>query len=59
MQECNKYNAKGNRDGHWEGYHDNSNLSSKGYYKDGKMVGYWEWYNSDGSLDEKHFYARM
>ena len=62
MQECNQcngYNAKGNREGYWEEYHSNGNLSFKGYFKDGEPDGYWEEYHLDGSLDEKCFYARM
>ena len=29
MQECNGYNAKGERDGYWKDYHSNGTLSEK------------------------------
>ncbi len=37
-------------------YHDNGNLSSKGYYLNGKQHGLCEWYHDNGKLSSKGYY---
>ena len=46
----------GQREGYWERYHPNGQLSYKGYYKKGLGEGYWEEYYSNGKFCYKGFY---
>lgn len=45
----------GKKDGLWEEYHYNGNISNKGYYKDGERDGYWEFYWPNGRLSYKGY----
>ena len=56
MQTKNKTNSTGNRDGYWEEYYSNGNLSAKGHYKNGVRSGYWEQYYTNGNLWYKGSY---
>ena len=47
---------RGKRDGEWEKYYENGQLSFKGLYKDGKKVGLWVEYGSNGKLESKGTY---
>ena len=40
----------GKKDGYWESFHDNGQLSEKGNYNDGLRVGVWESYHNNGKL---------
>ena len=33
-----------------EGYHDNGNLKTRGYYKNSEPAGFWESFDEDGKL---------
>ena len=46
----------GKRDGEWEKYYENGQLSFKGRYKDGNKVGPWVEYSSNGNLESKGIY---
>lgn len=52
----NKKDKSGKRQGYWEYYWLNSNLMSKGSFKDDKADGIWEFYNIHGSLNHKRLY---
>ena len=49
----NQLDENGNRNGHWEWYYENGQISSKGGYKEGQQHGLWVVYWSDGQLYEK------
>ena len=49
MQKTNNY-KDGKKDGYWESFHDNGQLSEKGNYKEGLKVGVWESYHDNGKL---------
>ena len=38
------------KDGYWESFHDNGQLSEKGNYNEGLRVGVWESYHDNGKL---------
>ncbi len=40
----------GKKDGYWESFHENGQLSERGSYKDGLKVGLWEHYHNNGQL---------
>ena len=40
----------GKKDGYWESFHDNGELSEKGNYKNGLRIGIWESYHDNGQL---------
>ena len=44
IQQINNY-KDGKKDGYWESFHDNGQLSEKGNYNDGFRVGIWESYH--------------
>jgi len=46
----NQYTHDGKKEGYWEKYYDNGQLSMKGSYKDDLKDGIWEWYYSNGNL---------
>ena len=46
----NQYDSEGRRQGYWEYYYSNGNLSSKGNYINGKNDGVWEFYWNNGNL---------
>ena len=48
-QKTNHY-KDGKKDGYWESFHDNGQLSEKGTYNDGLRVGVWESYHDNGRL---------
>jgi len=53
----NQFNDKGLKEGYWEDYYSNGNLSYKGNYNNDECVGYWEWYDYDDSeLIHKEFH---
>ena len=45
----------GVRDGFIRSYYENGNLTSKGYFKNGKEDGLWEYFNEDGSIKKLKF----
>jgi antitoxin component YwqK of YwqJK toxin-antitoxin module len=49
--QINQYTHDGKKEGIWERYYDNGQLSSKVSYKDGKQNGIWERYYDNGQLD--------
>ena len=49
IQKTNNY-KDGKKDGYWESFHDNGQLSEKGNYNDGLRVGDWESYHDNGKL---------
>ena len=49
IQKTNNY-KDGKKDGYWESFHDNGQLSEKGNYKEGLKVGVWESYHDNGQL---------
>ena len=49
IQKINNY-KDGKKDGYWESFHDNGQLSEKGNYNDGLRVGDWESYHDNGKL---------
>tara|TARA_R110000851_G_scaffold209517_2_gene361934 strand:- start:2400 stop:2636 length:237 start_codon:yes stop_codon:yes gene_type:complete len=51
----NQRNKEGKKDGYFEEYYSNGQLSSKGNYLNGKRHGYWEYYNH-GQLWDKGMY---
>ena len=48
-QKTNHY-KDGKKDGYWESFHDNGQLSEKGNYNDGLKVGVWKSYHNNGKL---------
>ena len=56
VKQINQFNSQGNREGYWEEYYDNGQLSSKGHYVNGRREGFWEDYYDNGQLAHKgHF----
>ena len=49
IQKINNY-KDGKKDGYWESFHDNGQLSEKGNYNDGLRVGVWVSYHDNGKL---------
>ena len=49
IQKTNNY-KDGKKEGYWESFHDNGQLSEKGNYNDGLRVGDWESYHDNGKL---------
>ena len=49
IQKTNNY-KDGKKEGYWESFHDNGQLSEKGNYNDGLRVGVWESYHDNGKL---------
>ena len=49
IQKTNNY-KDGKKDGFWESFHDNGQLSEKGNYNQGLRVGVWESYHDNGRL---------
>ena len=49
IQKTNIY-KDGKKDGYWEIFHDNGQLSEKGNYNEGLRVGVWESYHDNGKL---------
>ncbi len=49
MQKINIF-KDGKKDGYWESFHDNGQLSEKGNYNKGLRVGVWESYHDNGKL---------
>ena len=49
IQKTNNY-KDGKKDGYWESFHDNGQLSEKGNYKEDLKVGVWESYHDNGKL---------
>ena len=49
IQKTNNY-KDGKKDGYWESFYDNGQLSEKGNYKEGLKVGVWESYHDNGKL---------
>ena len=49
IQKTNNY-KDGKKDGYWESFHDNDQLSEKGNYNEGLRVGIWESYHDNGKL---------
>ena len=49
IQKINNY-KDGKKDGYWESFHANGQLSEKGNYNDGLRVGVWESYHDNGKL---------
>tara|TARA_B100001057_G_C22132936_1_gene675226 strand:+ start:101 stop:505 length:405 start_codon:yes stop_codon:yes gene_type:complete len=47
----------GKKEGYWEFYHYNGQLSGKGNMKEGRMEGLWFWYSEDGYLHYKGQYC--
>ncbi|MEM6263256.1 MAG: hypothetical protein AAGI38_12160 [Bacteroidota bacterium] len=45
------------KNGQWEFYYDNGNLSSKGTYDSGQKVGEWVTYNYLGKIESRGFYC--
>ena len=56
-QKTNHY-KDGKKDGYWESFHDNGQLSEKGTYNDGLRVGVWESYHDNGKLWVKGKYTK-
>jgi hypothetical protein len=50
-QNINKLNNKKRRKGNWEFYWDDTNISSKGKFRNGKQVGTWKYYSQAGKLE--------
>ena len=49
IQKTNNY-KDGKKEGYWESFHDNGQLSEKGNYNDGLRVGVWVSYHDNGKL---------
>ena len=49
IQKTNNY-KDGKKDGYWESFHENGQLSEKGNYHKGLRVGVWESYHDNGKL---------
>ena len=49
IQKTNNY-KDGKKDGYWESFHDNGQLSEKGHYNDGLRIGIWKSYHDNGKL---------
>jgi len=49
IQKTNNY-KDGKKEGYWESFHDNGQLSEKGNYNNGLRVGVWESYHDNGKL---------
>ena len=49
MQKTNNY-KDGKKDGYWESFHENGQLSEKGNYNKGLRAGVWESYHDNGKL---------
>ena len=49
IQKINNY-KDGKKDGYWESFHENGQLSEKGNYNKGLRVGVWESYHDNGKL---------
>ena len=49
IQKTNNY-KDGKKDGYWESFHENGQLSEKGNYNKGLRVGVWESYHDNGKL---------
>jgi len=49
IQKTNNY-KDGKKDGYWESFNDNGQLSEKGNYNEGLKVGVWESYHDNGKL---------
>ena len=46
----------GLKEGYWEDYHSNGQLSSKGNFINGNKEGYWEYYYNDGKLNYREYH---
>ena len=57
IQKTNNY-KDGKKDGYWESFHDNGQLSEKGNYNDGLRFGIWESYHDNGKLWVKGKYTK-
>ena len=49
IQKTNNY-KDGKKEGYWESFHDNGQLSEKGNYNEGLRIGVWESYHDNGKL---------
>ena len=49
----NQFDSEGRKQGIWEQYYDNGDLSVKGGYINGEMDGYWEFYWENGKISSK------
>ena len=54
--QINQYTHDGKKEGYWEFYYSNGNLSFKGLYKNDLRYGIWEYYNINGQLSMKGSY---
>lgn len=46
----NQYDSEGNKQGYWEKYYNDGNLSSRGVYVNNRREGYWEEYGPKGQF---------